>query len=169
MWLILVLQKFPLTPKLNLSSIKDYSFCLWNALHMHKGRTVAWCLCRTAGARHTTLTHLPHASHPCTGYMPFPCHPSPAIYQPHTTTCLPSGVLCITPQMRTRHQMGTPRKSTKPSPNLSGPRPSHSQENMLPSSCPISYSPLQVQPSRVMTCRQIPQGFTFLKVFTLKW
>lgn len=34
---------------------------------------------------------------------------------------------------------------------------------------PINHAPLQTQPSRVMACRQMPQGFTFLKAFTLKW
>lgn len=32
-----------------------------------------------------------------------------------------------------------------------------------------NHAPLQIQPSRVMACRQMPQGFTFLKAFTLKW
>lgn len=35
--------------------------------------------------------------------------------------------------------------------------------------CAIAHAPLQTQPSRVMACRQMPQGFTFLKAFTLKW
>lgn len=34
---------------------------------------------------------------------------------------------------------------------------------------PIGHEPLQTQPSRVMAWRQMPQGFTFLKAFTLKW
>lgn len=48
-------------------------------------------------------------------------------------------------------------------------RPVQQQQQEQHALGPINHAPLQTQPSRVMACRQIPQGFTFLKAFTLKW
>lgn len=119
------------------------------------------------------MIHIPSSCHPDMSYQSsihklhaIPIQPWPAMCHPHTPTCLPSGVLSILSKMRTRHQVGTLRTSIKLSPS---PRAYHSHGDSLPTPHGLTrYSPLQVQPSRVMTCRQIPQGFTFLKVFTLK-
>lgn len=60
------------------------------------------------------------------------------------------------------------RRTCMPSrgPHLPQARPVQQEQHALG---PISHVPLQMQPSRVMACRQMAQGFTFLKAFTLKW
>ena len=166
-------------------------------LSCHKGRTVAWHLCSTPSARHTPpntfhtpCTHQPHTIHlpPHTTQTPSPCH-SHAICRPPTyllhvihtqTTCYFHHLRCaIHTHLHARHpctqpllpnENQAPTWNPKDSPAPPGPQASRFGEDTLPlPHGPASPSPLQVQPSRVMTCRQIPQGFTFLKVFTLKW
>lgn len=136
--------------------------------HSHTSRTPFTCQLHVP-----PTTYLPHAirsccsSHPCTGCMPFLCHPHlPCTSHTHPHACHP--VCSASPPKENQAPAGDPKEIRKAKSQPDRPRPSPSQEGcslLLPARC----SPLQVQPSRVMTCRQMPQGFTFLKVFTLKW
>lgn len=111
----------------------------------------------------TTSLHLPMLSALLT--MPVPsynlyhdriitsCHTSS-----HTPCAYHLGFQCLQ-QMKDKHMC----------PAVTPPAPTRWIQQQQHALGPISHEPLQMQPSRVMAWRQMPQGFTFLKAFTLKW